>query len=359
MKKLLYLAFLATVLAGCTHEEISDSSFEEGAEKIYATIAETETRVQLNDNLQTVWSKGDRIIVFGPQEYSLWEFDGETGDRAGGFTKLAVQAGGLPTESYYALYPYTSVGGPGQVGNSIAFLFEISGTQNYMKGSYGLHSNFMFGTSEDLVNYSFRNILGYLRLSLTGDKKVEKITVQSNAGEYTNGTFYFTVDDIENIEGYDNLSDKLILDCGDGVQLTDEPVDFYFSLLPTTLRSGITLEIHFTDGTSYPQSTTKSITIERNTIQPMSVINTGNTDWQTVEIGYTGSKVLAPDLMGKTSMSGYVYWGDDSYTLIGNATEHTYIDGRISHTVTVKVRDAELFGLYNCLGVNKIDLSNF
>lgn len=362
MKRILTFACLVAVAAGCVREEVQEPLVT--GHKIYARIAGDETKVQLNSAQKTVWTAGDRITVLGEYDgynKSDWTFDGQTGDRNGSFTiaskaKYSDLAFG---DGYHAIYgPFD---GPAKIDGRLVLLSEVLASQDYIPGSYGLQANVMYGKSDDGTNFRFSNMLGYLRLSLTGDKVVDRIVLAGNRDETLAGDFYFYTDEApETLHWNGNSSRQIVLGCGDaGVQLSDEPVDFYFVLSPMTFESGISVEIHFKDGTFYPQSTTKSVTIARNTILSMSDIATGEGSWQTVTVYHKGQLMYAPYFSGGTALSGMIMWGDGQTTGLGAVESHKFIGSEASHTVQAKVKDADFFRLDSCEGVSKIDLSGF
>lgn len=365
---LLYLLVLAT-LASCAKDAAVDEPRVDGAEeKIYASIDDSEysaydgTRVELNDKKQTVWTAGDKIMIFEFGKIYEWKFDGKTGDRNGSFSKTGTSYTdpyGETTnyDKYYALY-LSDLTVAQFSDKSPGFGTTIPATQYYKDHSYGLNTNAMLGTSSDGKNYQFINLMGYLRLSLTGNKMVKSITLESNNGETLAAHIY-----VHKSSDYiisDKTSTSITLDCGDGVQLTDIPTDFYFTILPQTLSKGITVVVNFTDGTVFPKSTAKSITINRNTIQPMKNFNTGGeVSWQTVSIVHKGNKVAAPRFEGSSALTGYIYWGDDFMSDVNSLFSYSYLDGMETHTITTKTMNALSISLDNCRGISEIDFSNF
>ena len=355
-------ALTAAVLSACSKDTTADIP-PVGEEKIYASIEGEPSRVQLNDQRQTTWTANDQIVVATPDELTLWRFDGKTGDRDGSFTKVGrFNVGNFSDygfDKHYALYSYEKFYAYGPK----VLAVEASEKQNYQKGSYGLHSNLMIGSSDDGTNYKFKNLLGYLCLKVTGNKMVKQIVLNGNKSEILSGVLYFEVDDPESLDWFSTGGSDITLDCGSGVQLSDSPTEFYFALPPMQFTEGLSVNIHFSDGEIYPKSTSKTISIERNTIQPMATIATGGgIDWQKVYIYHTGAESVIPICTGSSNSSvfGTIDWGDATTTLLGGLTRrYYYTDGAESHTITVKATGADAFSLNGCEGVTKIDLSEF
>lgn len=364
MRRLHILPLVAILFAACTDISIHELSSSDIERRIYATIADAgggDTRVELNERLQTVWNESDEILTFSNEEAALWRFDGLTGDREGNFIYEA-SLGALDSranfDKYYAIhlplmtYYWESDGSP-------LFYTTIPSTQSYKRGSYGTDTNAMFGTSDDGKSYEFKNIFGYLRLSITGGKIVQSITISGNNEEFIAG------DVILNKEGEltnwrDNLSTSITIDCGDGVQLSDIPTYFYITVPPITLAEGISVKVYFTDGTVFPKSTSKSISLYRNTIQPMASFDTGGSvEWQTITIKHSGTKVSAPTLYGASALTGYIYWGDDYMSDVNRTESYVYDDGEPMHTITIKALNATTVEITDCSGISEIDLSNF
>lgn len=351
------------------HEEMTaPSSKDEGLEKIYASIDTSSTRVQLDADKHTVWTENDTVFVISPDKGAYWVFDGATGDRAGSFSKVREleMNGKTPADfgvtSHYAMYTYGSkvwvaTNGSGET----HFLGRVAQTQKYLKDSYGVHANVMFGTSSDGVNFSFVNIFAYLRFSLTGSRKVRSITLWENEYNSIAGRFAFPVSDPEGVFSYDEFSNQIVLDCGEeGVQLSDEPVDFYFALPPLTMTGGLGIIVEFTDGTTFSQKTSKEIVLERNTIQPFATLSTDSEEWQYLTIQHTGAQFSTPVFSGNTTLTGYIYCGDGNTLFLDNYNYlYEYTDGLQTHKVTARVKNADAIRFDSCRGVTKIDLSQF
>lgn len=370
MKRRILYIFIAMLLASCTQDVVVDKQSAQSANnRIYASIDTTEdaedggvdTRVELNSKKQTVWTAEDQILTFSNDGFYLWQFDGKTGDRAGSF--IFVSNYGKPDASivnydkYYAVY-LADLTYYAYSDKSPIFFTTLPSIQSYKAHSYGLNTNAMIGSSSDGENYTFKNLFGYLRLSLTGSKMVDNIEIKGRNNEEIAGQFYF--DTTTALKYYDKGAYSITLDCGNGVQLTDMPTEFYITLPPVTLSKGITVTINFTDGTVFTKSTSKSIIIERNAIQPMKSFDTGGeVDWQTITIRHSGDRIYSPYFYGSSALSGFIYWGDDYMSNVNTTTSYIYDDGETSHTITTKTIEASVIEFDSCLGVSEIDLTNF
>lgn len=371
MRRLFIFALLAIVVSACTKTEIDaerPTAVEE--EVIYATIEDGEqTRVELNANKQTVWTKGDQIVRYGTNIYDVWTFNGKTGDRSGSF-KYYGEWSQKPNYNfngkYYAFYPYSNYVGWSTFSNdgSVAAFFNVPVTQNYHYMSYDPNSNAMLGIGRNETDFRFKNLMGYLRISLTGDKRVKSITLEGNNDEVLSGLRYISLENIELSNWHRDESYSKVINCGNGVQLTDEPTQFYFSLVPVVFKKGLNITISFTDGTTYVKSTSARVDIARNTIQPMTTIDTNaEVEWQTATLKHSGERIYAPYVLNASSSYlrfGYIYWGDNVITALKDVMEYyTYDDGKSSHTVTIETQNATQLYLSSCAGISEIDLTNF
>lgn len=367
MRRILIFTLFASLLVSCQDAKIDEAVNNiQPKEYIHATITTDNTRVELNNYKQTVWTEGDLIIRLGDNIHDIWMFDGKTGDRGGKFYKYAWYDWTIDHNfngKYFALYPYRDglYYGTGTFTNGdLAIFYKVFAEQNYHPNSYDTQSNIMLGLGKDAENFTFQNAMGYLRLSLTGSKKVKSIVLEGNNDEIMAGIRYIHQEDIYISQWYDEPSYSMTLNCGNGVQLTDTPTEFYFALVPTLFEKGIDIQVVFTDGTRFPIRTSKAISIERNCIQPMATVETGDgVKWQTITIKHTGDTISGPQLLGETNLSGYVYWNDGWMSDINVFTSYVFDDDKLEHEVVVKALNANYLYINGCTGISEIDLSNF
>lgn len=366
MKRHFLFALATLMTVACAQMEPTAPDQEEVAaenqQTIYVSIEDESTRVQLNSKLQTVWNNGDVVVSLSPGgKANWWEFKGNTGARSGQLTNTARGSFNDPgLDTHYAVYPDSAFEGYGTVGSAPALLATLPDVQYYEEGSYGIGSNILIGTSDNGTDFTFRNISAFLRLNLTGSRKVAGIYLKGNDSENMAGVYYFLAKDISRYAWYQASNTELYLNCGDGVQLTDTPTPFYFSVMPGTFAKGITVTVCFTDGTSVQKSTSKSVEFERNAILPMATVATDNVSWSTIEVEHTSDSFKAPLLYGGTSLTGNIWWGDGSQSSLLDASgTHLYWDNQPSHTVVIKSDGASSVEFSSLKGVTEINFSNF
>ena len=363
-----FIALLAAAIAvACAPEElvkmeqVPDAA--DNLEKIFVSIENQSTRVQLNSKLQTVWTRGDEVMTFHPGNLIYrCSFDGNTGDRYGELTRYAEGSFGADPgfTTNYALYPPESLAGAGTAGSTPAVFITYPQTQLYQKDSYAIGSNILVAESSDPYNYNFKTVSSYLRLHLVGGKVVTGITVTGNNNETLAGVFYVIVSDMVKSYWYQKTSKEITLDCGAGVPLSDTPTAFYISMLPTTFQKGITVTIKFSDGTQIAKSTSKTVVMERNAILPMATIATDSSNWQTVEFVHSAKTFQLPVFGGSSSISGFIYWGDGNQTSLTTSTgSYIYWGNQPSYTVVTKTEGATTVEFPSLKGVSEINFSNF
>ena len=337
MKKILLFAAVATMLAACTDNTTEDTPTlaQKSTEKLYIAIGEENSRVQLDSNGQTVWNEGDMVSVFNKSTGNeRWRFDGKTGDTDGTLSKIDGTDGD-PIDRIIAVYPYDPE-------CKYAYYYDppyttcietiIPPVQNYADNSICGGTHIMVATDENEI-LQFRNIVGWIKISLTGTEKVDNITLKGNNNELLAGNVrinHLTLKSSIGSSSSYTWSRVLTIDCGEGVQLSDTPTDFYIAVLPQTFEKGITLTIDDSSGARMTKCTSKPLTVERNHIVPMSALNTSTLKPAHNEIYYTSydgqavtpfaSAEFGANIVSNTYENGSgVIVFDGEVTVIGNS----------------------------------------
>ncbi|MBO4446515.1 MAG: calcineurin-like phosphoesterase C-terminal domain-containing protein [Bacteroidales bacterium] len=269
--KNIILITLTLLSAACVKEEIQGGDqLSQGNTVLTATLDEV-SRTVLNDG-SVLWQQGDCINVITKSSkncgsYSLIEGEGTTSGR--------FRGGDIPESSeYYALYPYqtglTKVNGK--------YNFRIPQDQTWQENSFGQGAGFMVATFTDPAEpLQFKNVLGLLKLSLTGTTKVYRITVSDgNSERMLWGNAALTLDGTQGTAGQTleltNGSNSVNLLCPNGVQLSDNPSLFYIALPQGALATGMTVQIYGEKDILLDSfSTAKNNSIERSQVRAMPV----------------------------------------------------------------------------------------
>lgn len=282
MRKFSFLTLLTSLLiVGCTEVTIEQSNpltEINSLPDLTASFAdEGETRTFVEDSKYLRWHESDLITAFfGNTLNRQYKFKGKTGDNSGTFS--LVPSGELGTgndlSSIYAVYPYdenTTITDNGVIS------LTLPATQTYAENSFGKGANTMVAVTESVEDtfLSFKNACGYLKLKLYGDDvTIASIEVKGNNEEKIAGSATATMEfgGVPTIAMNDEATTSVTLDCGEGVSIgatADMATEFWIVLPETTFESGITITATNTDGAVFSKSTTNTVAITRNDIQPM------------------------------------------------------------------------------------------
>ena len=163
--KLLFL-LLSLLVVACAESNINEISSPANTKRIYATISDiegdfdAETRVELNESKQTVWTENDDIDIFDDGYIYVYTFDGKTGDRSGIFSytrSYSYQPFGAIFDKYYAVH-LADLMIASFNDNTPAFFTTLPAEQHYKSHSYGVNTNAMLGSSTNGVDFEFKNL---------------------------------------------------------------------------------------------------------------------------------------------------------------------------------------------------------
>lgn len=324
MKRYIIYLLSIIVLISCSKEQdaITDNGVNYSP-KFYAEIDNTLTRAYVNDALKVCWSENDKLSVFTSTENQLYQFDGNTGDSEGTFSKVesysSSTGASLSVDANYAVYPYSE---QTTISSDGTLTFVLPQNQVYVKNSFGVNSNPMIAVTENRNDtyLSFKNICGYLRVSLYGDSITAKsIRLEGNSNERISGKANVSISYGQKpiITLADDALHTITLDCQDGVQIGESASDateIWFVLPPVTFENGFTLIIEDISGNKYIKSTEKKIEVKRNTISNMAISKVE----QLMEYCYN---FLEEDLCGWES--GVHYYDDKNSFYIVSQTDTT------------------------------------
>ena len=241
------------------------------------------------------WSEGDAISLFLTKanlKYVMNSYiDGNLDVGEFSLQGEKTESGEISTGYCYSVYPYkesTSISAKGKV------TYEFPKTQHYSGDTYANGENGMIAratgvTIEDGVLY-FQNFCSYLQLRLVATEgqpsRVKQITLTSNNSTIllsgpgqievsdAAGEPKVTMDREPDVEMKRQGSNQVILDCGNGVELSrDEsnPTKFWF-VVPggISFDGGFSVSVIYDDYYFYRKSTQKTIGIQRSHIKPMA-----------------------------------------------------------------------------------------
>ena len=217
-----------------------------------------------------LWSAGDAISIFSTscttgEQYLINDEDAGTGQAR--FTGNSV--GAAP---YYALYP----AGGGAVLEGSAIRFSLPAVQPYAASGFASGFNPMIASSSDL-SLHFRNLCALLTVRLTGSGTVTSVSITSNKAESLWGTAsvglnYTDAPTLVMTDTADDAHRTVVLDCGAGVALGTDPVEFSLVVPAGSLSEGFTLKVTDDAQGSMTRSTSTPISLRRSVCSRMSPI---------------------------------------------------------------------------------------
>ncbi len=256
MKKIaVLLAVLAASFAGCQKPVLEEPV--EVNDTFTASVEEfaSQTKTSMNSDKQTLWSAGDRLAIFRGKfeacEYQL--ADESAGSQSGTFKYVSgdkVTGNEVPCNVAY--YPYAE-------GLALSADLEISNvvlpeTQVYAANSFANGAFPMVAVTESVNNRAlkFKNVAGAMNLQFKGTQKVLSVKVEGNAGEALSGAAVVTADDTPSVKMQSAEPTAVVLDCGEGVQLSEtEATSFILALPPVQFTEGFTVTILDADNLVY------------------------------------------------------------------------------------------------------------
>ena len=277
MKKFLTLLALPLLFVACS-TDISDSevSAEDSVGKILNAEFSEDVRTYVEDGLCLRWHADDRITAFyGNALNREYRFLGKTGDNSGRFE--LVTDGMLGTGNIlgkiYAVYPYNS---SATITDSGVISYTLPAVQNYAENSFGRGANTMIAVTENVDDtyLAFKNACGCFKFKLYGNATIKSIEIKGNNNEKISGSATATIafGEAPVLKMSNDATTTITLDCGEGITLgttAEAATEFWFVVPETTFTKGITIVATDAEGNTVEKSTSNSIKVERNHIQPM------------------------------------------------------------------------------------------
>lgn len=298
MKKSLFIAIaLTAILTGCVKDELRNPQgdvIDVNAPVFHAGFADKspDTKTYLNEGGHLRWNADDRLTIFvGKTLNTEFAFDGEDGDNAGEFLQVSSGSSFVtanPLDANYAVYPYSKSTKISEEGVISLSLPEV---QAYGEDSFGRGANTMVAVTENKDDYflPFKNVCGYLVVSLYGDVTITSVSLTGNNGEKIAGAASVTPSfgGSPSVVMNDSATGTVTIDCGDGIELgttKETATAFWFCIPQTSFSKGFTITATADDGTGFQKSTSKTISIERNKIYSMAALqyeaNYGNVEFE-------------------------------------------------------------------------------
>ncbi len=291
LKRLIVLFLLVSAFAGCSKYELIDNSANKDELVVFeATIencvVDKKTKTYIDENKKILWHKKDELTIFGSTLNEKFQFDGETGDNSGTFTKVDTgnYGSGNTINRNYAIYPYDK---NNKIENDESFLtVSFPKIQYYSENSIGRGTNVAVAVTDDLNDkfLSFKNACSYLCFSMyagISEDYIRTIEIEGRNGEKIAGTGKVTITDdkipIATIIDDANASESIIIDCANGVKIGNNKDDsgitkFWITLPPITFLNGMRFIITNINGDqTVREITANNIVFERSKINTLRI----------------------------------------------------------------------------------------
>lgn len=288
MRKYLYsfIALGALLCTSCStemQEEAISSVTKEIPQSIVVNF-ESDTRVHLEGG-KTTPTVGDLFYVFNKINHcDTYIYNGNTNEDGKAIIEFRDTTGYTQHTAMDKLVIIYNESQPELYvnnGSPTTATVVVKSSQKYTKDSYAISAAPMVSVSDDNGSVMFKNICGWVKLSLTGNgETIKKIEFSGNNNEgLAFGSNPPTKIDVNDLSVYSvgHPFKKLTMtfdndnkeDNWDTATLSSTPTDFYFSMPPVEFTNGFNVKITCTDGTVMTKSTSKKVKIGRNEIQPM------------------------------------------------------------------------------------------
>ena len=362
MKRFIFgLTFLATMFAGCQTEPLNEplivgSSVFDASTEVFVP----QTKTSMTSDRLVVWSRNDRLAIFQgstvADEYLV--SDASVGNTNATFNIVTDNkeingsfSAGTEVACNIAFYPYSanlSLASSALDDNKTLFKivgYELPETQQYVPGSFGEGSFPMIAVTEAMSDHTlrFKNVLGAMKLQFKGTQNVVAINVTGKNNEKLSGDVIVTAyaDGTASsvaLMGSGDASQSVTLDCGDGVQLSeDTATEFILALPPVCFRNGFVVKVVDVHGNEYVVESEKQQEILRSCILVMP------------EVYLEGDSDETDDMLKITTT--------DAGTLKDLLSD--YDTGSIKNLSIAGPIDARDFNFikWNCLNLENIDIS--
>ena len=270
MKRIFFGLFimLAVLLSGCVRNEV-EGDLDIRTKMVFAAhteqgdlITKTTLDGEVGDQMRYIkWNPQDSIGISSGYRFekfvNISTEVSETGLFEGYISK---------SENYYAVYPYNK-----DIKLTGALLNIILPTvQKYQENTFGADCFPMVSRKGIEDDFSFMNLCGIFVLRMTGDFSVKSITftAKDESGNYmkVSGGASIDMSYVRTPEMImaDDASNRVVLDCGDGVQLSSsESIPFHI-VLPVGTYSTFTISVVSTSGHIYIKEGTAPLNIKRS-----------------------------------------------------------------------------------------------
>lgn len=263
MKRGILFSIIAMIgLASCQQKE--DFTLPVDGEKMtfYASIADDATKTIAEvegEKTKVLWAEGDAYAMsVKGGAFAKFTLEGEGGQTTGTFTGTATAGDGTQNVAYY---PYAD--GITMVDGKLNVV--IPAEQDYTPGSIAAAP--MVAVSADNT-LKFQNVASLIKITLQGDETIKSVSLTGNNDEILAGNALVTLEETPSLAlAADAEGKNITLDCGEGIELSKDGVDFYFAVPAITLENGFTLVITDIENKVMTKTTTNEVELSASKVK--------------------------------------------------------------------------------------------
>jgi len=252
-RNVLYIAVACMTLLASCKKEIKQVLPEAVEVEFGATVDESNGSKTYLDGTSVLWADGDQISVNG----TAIDLVAGAGYRYGTFCGKVTP---YSTDKFYVGYPASATTfNEGAMSVAIPAAQTYNSTQTLL--GYMPMAAYIEGTGNKMTLH-FHNAANLLKFQLFGTagdaSKVTKIEITSTAAALT-GKIAVTANGTDNVTfgAMTEPGNTIILDCGEGVQLTNEPTAFYVIIPKIASSATLNVKIYCANG-AYQENTLTS-----------------------------------------------------------------------------------------------------
>ncbi len=251
---MLFMSIFAVSCARHTETEEPSRPVQETAAAVpdsivFTAVLDQSVRSEIGVNNSVVWSAGDKIKVFNAATPQGLEFEltAGAGTAAGTFGAPGTGMGDGP---FYAVYP----AGAATTLDGTSVGITLPAEQVYADASFGPGANLSAGKADELSEIRFRNLLGTISFTLTGDREITAIRLHAKGTTplHGAGTIDGWDEDAPSVTfaagQTDDSFQQLTLSCSAPVALTTEGKTFHLTVPVGTLAEGFSFEADDAEG---------------------------------------------------------------------------------------------------------------
>ena len=260
MKELKYIILFcaALIAASCTKDDFGGKDALTSFSQISVGMADlTTTRTHLGENNKMFWNKQESIGIYSDvQDVELYTLNQSDGENAS-FTGNTVKG-----NKFYAFYPYRE----GAIDKDNKKILHMRLNNGWVNNE---QSRLPMVATSSTNSFLFKQVVGIIKISLTGDSYISSVSIWGNNNEYISGSGIIDISESSPLFRIDETSKEIQSEnsCIFNSNLDkDTPTEFYFPVPVMTFEEGFTVSI-----IGKRADSNEDFTLEKKTHEPVVI----------------------------------------------------------------------------------------